>query len=154
MNSEAIRFIRTDSQNADFVQLVAQLDAYLTITDREEHAFYDRFNKLDKINCVVVAYLGEQAVACGAIKPFAPKTMEIKRMYTTPESRGHGLATKILQELERWAGELSCSSCILETGKRQPEAIRVYEKNGYYLIPNYGQYAERDNSLCFEKKIA
>jgi hypothetical protein len=41
----------------------------------------------------------------------------------------------------------------LETGKKQPEAIRLYEKNGYKLIPNYGQYAKIDNSVCFEKDI-
>jgi len=55
--------------------------------------------------------------------------------------------------LERWAAELSYEKCILETGKKQPEAIALYKKNGYKLIPNYGQYAEIENSLCFEKVI-
>jgi hypothetical protein len=55
--------------------------------------------------------------------------------------------------LENWAGELSYAKCILETGKRQPEAIGLYKKNGYKLIPNYGQYAEAENSLCFEKEL-
>jgi putative acetyltransferase len=53
--------------------------------------------------------------------------------------------------LETWASELSFEKCILETGKRQPEAIRLYEKNGYKRIPNYGQYAQIENSVCFEK---
>ena len=79
--------------------------------------------------------------------------MEIKRMYTLPDRRGKGIASQVLRELENWASELSYRKCILETGKKQPEAIRVYQKNGYQIIPNYGQYAGIENSLCFEKEI-
>ena len=55
--------------------------------------------------------------------------------------------------LEKWAGELGYKKCILETGKKQPEAISLYKKNGYKPIPNYGQYTGIDNSVCFEKLI-
>jgi len=41
----------------------------------------------------------------------------------------------------------------LETGLRQPEAIALYNKSGYSVIPNYGQYAGKYNSLCFEKSV-
>jgi len=102
---------------------------------------------------VVVAYNSHNPVGCGAIKEYEPNIMEIKRMYTKPESRGKGLASQVLNELESWAAELSFKKCILETGKKQPEAIRLYEKNGYKLIPNYGQYAKIENSVCFEKSI-
>jgi putative acetyltransferase len=74
-------------------------------------------------------------------------------MFTLPEGRGKGIATKVLTELELWATELSYEKCILETGKRQSEAIELYIKNGYKLISNYGQYAEIENSICFEKEI-
>jgi GNAT superfamily N-acetyltransferase len=74
-------------------------------------------------------------------------------MYTLPEVRGKGLATLVLNELELWAKELKYAKCVLETGKKQPEAIRLYEKNGYIIIPNYGQYAGIKNSLCFEKEL-
>ena len=74
-------------------------------------------------------------------------------MYVLPESRNGGIATRVLSALEEWAGELSYARCILETGKKQPEAIALYKKNGYTPIPNYGQYANVENSVCFEKKI-
>ena len=77
--------------------------------------------------------------------------MEIKRMYVSADARNAGIATKILLELEAWAKEMSFRKCVLETGRRQPEAIALYEKNGYKRIDNYGQYAGVDNSLCFEK---
>jgi putative acetyltransferase len=56
-------------------------------------------------------------------------------------------------ELEAWAAELSYEKCVLETGKKQVEAIGLYQKNGYQKIPNYGQYIGVENSLCFEKKL-
>jgi putative acetyltransferase len=149
-----IRTIRTTSEHEDFVDLVIHLDADLAERDGKDHSFYAQFNKLDKIKHVVVAYDDDEPVGCGAIKEYAPDTMEIKRMYTAPESRGKGIASNVLRELEKWASELSYERCILETGKKQPEAIGLYKKSGYTIIPNYGQYAGIENSLCFEKPLA
>jgi len=148
-----IELKRTGSANSDFVSLVRKLDAELAARDGADHAFYSQFNTIDNIRHVVVAYQDRIPVGCGAIKEFLPAAMEIKRMYTLPEYRGKGIATVILTELEKWAGELSCEKCVLETGKRQPEAIIVYKKNGYQIIPNYGPYTGVENSVCFEKKL-
>jgi putative acetyltransferase len=145
--------IRTDSNNSDFIELVKLLDADLAVKDGEDHPFYAQFNKIDKIRYVVMAYENEKPLGCGAIKEYDAETMEIKRMFVLPESRNRGIAAKILAELEGWASELSCTRCILETGKRQQEAIALYKKHGYESIPNYGQYAGVENSLCFEKEL-
>jgi GNAT superfamily N-acetyltransferase len=148
-----ITVVRTDSENHDFIQLVGHLDADLAERDGSDHSFYAQFNTIDTIRHVVVAYEDGRPAGCGAIKKYSTDTMEIKRMYTRPAQRGKGIATRVLHELESWAAELSCGTCILETGRRQPEAIALYIKNGYTLIPNYGQYAQIDNSVCFEKKV-
>ena len=148
-----IHVIRTNSDNHDFIELVKLLDADLATRDGQDHSFYAQFNTIDKLKHVVIAYENEKPLGCGAVKEYAANTMEIKRMYVSPESRKKGIATKILSELENWASELSYAKCILETGKRQPEAIGLYKKNGYNLIPNYGQYAKMENSLCFEKEM-
>src|SRR5438552_1597878 len=146
---KVIKIIRTNSDNRDFIELVKNLDADLAERDGNDHSFYHQFNTIDKIKHAVIAYEDNKLVGCGAIKEFTPQVMEIKRMYTLPESRGKGIATKILSELEKWASELSYKKCILETGKRQPEAIELYKKNGYKNISNYGQYKEIENSICF-----
>lgn len=148
-----IRLIRTDSGNTDFIRLVKYLDADLAERDGEEHLFYSQFNKVDLIRHVVIAYHNNIAISCGAIKKYDPKTMEIKRMFTSPENRGKGTAGLILLELENWASEMNFEKCILETGKRQSEAIRLYKKSGYDIIPNYGQYAGIENSVCFKKDL-
>jgi len=148
-----IQILRTNSENKDFIELVRHLDVYLAEKDGKDHAFYDQFNKIATLKFVVVAYENEKPMGCGAIKQYDATSMEIKRMYVTPEGRGKGIATGILSELEYWASELSFTKCILETGKRQREAIQLYQKNGYSLISNYGQYTNVENSLCFEKQI-
>ena len=144
---------RTTSENPNFKQLVVLLDEYLRITDGDEHAFYNQYNNIENLQEVVVAYSENLAVGCGAIKPYDSDTVEIKRMFVLPEARGQGVATKILSALEQWARELNYKKCILETGKRQPEAIALYSKTGYEVIPNYGQYQGMENSVCFLKQV-
>lgn len=148
-----MKTIRTTSENPDFQNLVKQLDAYLAVIDGEEHAFYNQYNKIDMLKNYVVIYDNEVAVACGAIKELDSKSMEIKRMFTLPEKRGKGLASAILKELETWAKELGYEKTVLETGKRQKEAVALYKKCSYNVIPNYGQYAGIDNSVCFQKEL-
>ena len=145
--------LRTNSENTDFIELVKLLDAGLAILDGDEHPFFAQFNKIDKINEVVLAYLEGKAVGCGAIKAYAPGIVEVKRMFVRPEARGQGIAIKILAELEVWAKELAYEKCILETGIKQVEAIRLYEKCGYTRIPNYPPYEETETSRCFEKLL-
>jgi len=149
-----IQIIRTDSHNKDFIELVKKLDADLAEKDGDDHSFYAPFNKIDIIKYVVVAYKNENPIGCGAIKQYSPDEIEVKRMFVVPEERGKGIAIKILSALEKWATELSFGKCVLETGKKQPEAIALYKKSEYKIINNYGQYRDVENSICFEKKLS
>lgn len=148
-----LAFIRTDSTNQDFIELVKLLDKDLAVRDGEDHSFYAQFNKIDLIKNVVVAYENEKPVGCGAFKYFDGLTVEIKRMYVLEAARGKKVASKVLIELEAWAKEMAFDKTILETGIRQPEAIGLYGKMGYAIIPNYGQYEGVKNSVCFEKML-
>ncbi len=146
-------FKRTASEDEDFRSLVVLLDKDLSIRDGDEHSFYAQFNKIQHIKNVIVCYVNEIAIGCGAFKEYEPGKVEIKRMFVLPEYRGHGIGLLILKELELWAAELNYPECILETGKKQPEAIKLYEKAGYTLIKNYGQYEHVENSVCMSKTI-
>ncbi|MCH3881310.1 MULTISPECIES: GNAT family N-acetyltransferase [Tenacibaculum] len=145
--------IRTNSKNQDFKNLVKHLDAYLKITDGDEHDFYNQYNNIDVLKQVIVIYDAKKPIGCGAIKKFDDVSVEVKRMFVSEENRGKGVAQKILKELEIWANELGYKKCVLETGKRQVEAVIFYKKCAYKIIPNYGQYKGMDNSICFEKTI-
>ncbi|WP_175634736.1 GNAT family N-acetyltransferase [Pedobacter ghigonis] len=148
-----LTLIRVDSDQADFRKLVALLDQDLAVRDGHEHAFYAQFNKVDTIKEVVVAYQNNNAVGCGAIKPFSATQAEVKRMFVHPDYRKQGIAAQILNELEKWATEIGFSDCVLETGKKQPEAIALYQRAGYKITPNYGQYIGVDNSVCMLKQL-
>lgn len=148
-----ITLVRTNSENPDFKALVKSLDSYLKVTDGDEHDFYNQFNNIDVLNHTIVAYKNNKAIGCGAFKKFNESSIEIKRMYTNPDERNHGIAAKVLLALENWAAELNYNAFILETGKRQVEAVNFYKKNGYHITPNFGQYIGMDNSLCFKKNL-
>ncbi|WP_211296736.1 GNAT family N-acetyltransferase [Polaribacter butkevichii] len=148
-----IKIIRTNSENIDFINLVKELDAYLKITDGDEHDFYHQFNNIDVLKNVVLVYVDKVVVGCGAIKKFDKTSVEVKRMFVSPDKRGLGIAQKILTELEIWAKELGYQKCVLETGKRQVEAVKFYKKCNYKVIENYGQYTNMENSICFSKTV-
>ena len=144
---------RTNAQNQDFLKLITELDRELAVIDGEEHAFFSQFNTVGDIQHVVLAYQGGEAIGCGAIKEYSAGKMEVKRMFVARGQRGRGIASSILKELENWAQELSYTSCVLETGIRQPDAIQLYKKNQYIQTPNYPPYEAVQSSVCFEKSL-
>ncbi len=144
---------RTNSDDIDFINLVALLDQDLAIRDGDDHAFYNQFNKTDKIKHVIVYYENDVPVGCGAIREKETGKTEIKRMYVHPDHRKKGIASAILNQLEIWAKEAGYIYTILETGKNQPEAINLYQKLNYTIIPNYPPYEKMDNSVCMKKTL-
>jgi putative acetyltransferase len=149
-----LRLVRTTSENPDFRTLVQLLDRDLAQRDGEEHSFYAQYNKIDLIQHAIVAYAGDEPVGCGAFKEYAADSVEVKRMFVQPAHRQQGVAQAVLAELERWASELGYASGVLETGKRQPEAIGLYQRCGYALTANYGQYVGVENSVCMQKSLS
>ena len=148
-----LRLVRTNAKDIHFHKLVKALDANLAITDGEDHAFYNQYNGIENIHHVVLGYLEEVPIACGAIKKYSEEYMEVKRMFVVADYRGKAYGKVILDELEQWSRELGYTHCILETGHKQPAAISLYKKAGYEITKNYGQYAGVENSICFRKKV-
>ncbi|MBC8104114.1 MAG: GNAT family N-acetyltransferase [Cytophagales bacterium] len=101
----------------------------------------------------LVAWLGEVAVGCAALRPLSSGIGEVKRMYVRPEARGRGLARRLLTEIERAAQHFGYTMLWLETGTEQPEAIALYQSAGYTPIPNYGYYLHHPRSRCFGKGL-
>ncbi|WFB66774.1 GNAT family N-acetyltransferase [Chryseobacterium sp. WX] len=144
---------RTDSSHKDFQTLVKSLDAALAEHNGENDDFFAQFNTIDTIKNCIVAYIDDIPAACGAFKPFSEDTIEIKRMFTHPDFRKKGLGSAIVKELQSWATELNFTKAVLETSRDLKSAISVYEKSGFYKIPNYGQYVGIEQSVCYEKVL-
>ena len=148
-----IEIKRTSSSETDFQHLVSELDGELSKRNGETNEFFAQYNKIDQIKNVIIATIDNKPVGCGAMKAYDSDTMEIKRMFVPIEMRGKGIAVHILKNLEKWAKEMNYSKCILETGNKMLEAIRLYEKSNYKVVPNYGQYNGIEDSICFEKHL-
>lgn len=144
---------RTTSDNKDFRELVFQLDGDLNERYGKTQAEYDKYNVIESIDTVVVAYADGNAAGCGCFINYDKETVEIKRMFVKKEMRGKGISKIILEELENWAAEKGCLYSILETGIGQHEAIGLYEKFSYKRIDNYGQYANMPLSVCMKKNL-
>lgn len=101
----------------------------------------------------VVGWDGEEPVACGGVLRYDETTAEIRRMYVAPSARGRGLSRPMLAALEDEARELGYDFVRLETGDRQPEAIKLYVSSGFEPIPRYGPFVDDPRSVCFEKRL-
>ncbi len=125
----------------------------LKIRDGDDYLLYGQLNQIGKLNYAIVAYENGIPIGCCALRNYDKDTMEIKRMLVRPANRIHGVASAILQDLEKWCIELGFKNCILETGINQPEAIKFYRKNKYESIPNYGPYMNSNYSVCLKKEL-
>jgi GNAT superfamily N-acetyltransferase len=102
----------------------------------------------------VVGYLGNEPVACGGLRRHADGEVEIKRMYVAPQVRRRGLSRLLLGALEERARAMGAGRVVLETGERQPEAIRLYQSSGYEPIEGFGHYKDMALSLSFAKALS
>jgi GNAT superfamily N-acetyltransferase len=108
----------------------------------------------DDMTVYYVAYDDGEPVGCGGLRTLDTEHGEIKRMYVAPAARGSGVAVALLRRLEADARALGWKRLVLETGERQPDAMRFYEREGYRSIPPFGYYVGSSLSRCYEKVFA
>ena len=148
-----IRIERTTPEDLGFQQVAEQLTRLLTEINGKDDAFFQNLNRSDTIPYALVAYDEDQPVGCGALRPYDTEHIEIKRMFVDSNARLQGVGSLLLQELELWARELGYRYTRLETSDMLEQAISLYQKFNYQIIPNYGSYECEAHSLCFEKDL-
>lgn len=148
-----MKIIRTNYLNSAFQELVSQLNEDLAQRDGKDHPLA-QFNKISNLNYVVLVLLDNKPVGCGAVSNYNQTTMEVKRMYVTPSYRAQKIGECILSELENWTQELGFSKCILFMGVNQPEAMKLYTRNHFSVIENYGKLKDIPDSICLAKNLS
>jgi N-acetylglutamate synthase-like GNAT family acetyltransferase len=149
-----VKIFRAQSDSPEALLLIDELSKELAARYGDDGTGdFDPHNTEIEKSCFVIARLNEEAVGCGALRPMTENIGEVKRMFVKPEMRGKGISRKILNELEKAAKEFGYEKVWLETGVLQPEAVGLYEKDGYIRIKNYGIYENNPLSICFEKKL-
>ena len=144
---------RTNSNDKDLFRLISELDKDLRSRYGAEQEEFDKFNKIENLATVIIAYSNNEPVGCGCFKKFDTDSVEVKRMFVDPDHQRKGIGLLILKELEKWAAEIGYRSMVLETGTRQLEAIELYKKLGYEVIPNFDPYIGNVLSICMKKEL-
>ena len=148
-----MHYLRTANTHPDFIALTQQLDNELSSRYGTLQKQYDGHNVIAPIETAIVGYVGDEPIACGCFKCLNEVQVEIKRMFVAPPFRRKGYSYALLDALEAWAVSLGYAEAVLETGIGQPEAIALYTKMGYTIIPNYGVYVGMKNSVCMHKTL-
>ena len=144
---------RTNSENPDFKRLTQELDVALCDLYGTKQEDFEEYNRIIDLDTVVLAYQDDIAIGCGCFRKFNEDSIEIKRMFVTPEHRGKGVASRILYELESWGYELKYSYATLETGNKQIPAIEMYQGLGYMIIDHFTNHANADISVSMIKSL-
>lgn len=151
---DEIKVVEVVPEDKDLAMLISKLDSYLNERYPVEEVHVIDFEDPNVHEILfVVAYVNGRAAGCGAVRPLDSEFTELKRFYVEPEYRNKGIAGKVFNYLENKAKELNFVALRLETGDEQPEAISFYKKHGFYKIEKFGEYADCELSVCFEKKI-
>ncbi|MEM8534379.1 MAG: GNAT family N-acetyltransferase [Chloroflexota bacterium] len=151
----AITIVRERPDTPDAISLITELEEHLAsfYPPESRHGF-----SVEKLLAEDVAffllYADEQHAGCGGIKLMGDAYGEIKRMYVRPQFRGAGFAKLILEHLADYARSYNIPLLRLETGIHQQEAIRLYERMGFYQIPPFGLYTDDPLSRCYEKQLS
>ena len=138
-------------------EMLDKLDTYLSELYPPESNHFPETEQLSYSNTLFcVARYNDIALGCGAaLLKFEQENAyaEIKRMYVHEEYRGEGVGVKILKFLHLKIASKGIYLARLETGFSQFDAIKLYEKLGYYRISPFGDYEPDPLSLFFEKQI-
>lgn len=150
-----MRFVYTDGNNKDFIELCHMLDDFLNelVGGEQNRAKYIPYNKLDDIYDVIVAYDGDISVGCAGLKKYDEENAEVKRVFIKSEYRGRGISKILMSMLEERARKKGYKYLILESGEQLVAAMVLYRKLDYKIIPNYWQYKDMPESICMRKDL-
>ena len=141
-------------RQAELLELMRQGDEFTLALYPPESSHLLGVEELERPGVTVfVARDEDEAVGMAALVDRGDGTSELKRMFVPSASRGRGIAGDLLLAVEAHAVASGIRLVQLETGPLQDSAIRLYERSGFVLIPNFGKYIGDDNSVCYEKAI-
>jgi GNAT superfamily N-acetyltransferase len=86
---------------------------------------------------LMLAWLHDRPVGCGALKFHGDGVADLKRMWVAGSARGHGIGRLLLHELEACAAARGVRTLRLETNGTLVEAIHLYRSAGYLEVPPF-----------------
>ena len=142
--------------SADVQRLIAELNAELSaryMDPSANHFELDESEVSGDNGVMLVARVDGQARGCVAVRRLDEFSGELKRMYVAPTGRGMGIGAALLDAIADRAQQLGMFRLLLETGPKQPEAVRLYERDGFQQVPPFGKYVHSPMSICMSKDL-
>ena len=147
-----MKIINADPRDPRVVTMVTELDELMAgMYPAESNYLTDPELLVDGANTFFVAEIGEKLLGMGALVKYDDYG-EVKRIFVKSNVRNSGIATLILSRLELEAISLGLSEMKLETGNKQPDAIALFERNGFVICGAFGDYPIDDPYSVFMKK--
>ena len=87
---------------------------------------------------LLIASMNGEAVACVALRALDRATLEMKRLYVRPATRGMGLGKRLVEAAISFAREHGYVELRLDTLATMAAAQAVYRSLGFVEIPPYG----------------
>lgn len=143
----------TSSQDKHITDLSARQRDEILLTNPDLGAF------TADIPVFIILLKDSEAIACGGLRLVdeekSNSIAEIKRVYVVPEARGKaiGISDLLLKQLELHATETGWKTLRLQTSRNMFAANRFYERHGYGVIPNYGEYIDSSSTVSYEKVL-
>jgi putative acetyltransferase len=109
-----------------------RIDSLSDIENARSHYF-------DNFGLFLVLVDGDRVVGTGAIRRLDTQICELKRMWFLKPYRGKGLGQKMAQMLFEFAKQMGYQKVRLDlaNAERQRQALKFYEKLGFYSIERY-----------------
>jgi putative acetyltransferase len=142
-----------DPNSPEATELLAALDEFQSGLYPPESTHLLPATELARSGAVFLgAFVGDRMVGCcGYIR--GDGYAEMKRLFVREDARGHGVGELLFAELERRARADGLLVLRLETGVRQPAALRLYERVGYVRRGPFGDYPDDPLSVFMEKRL-
>jgi putative acetyltransferase len=101
---------------------------------------------------VILAFVGRDVVACGALRELAPGIGEIKRVYVRADHRGPGFGPRLTQAVIDRAKELGYARVRVDTLASMAAAIEFYQEMGFVPTPAFWPHPA-PGALYFEYAV-
>ena len=140
----------TEATNTDQIEAVKRLIIDYALWLADDHGISLKFQNIDE---ELAGLPGKYArptgalrlatgangtvLGCIALRPYAGKTGEIKRLFVAPAARRSGHGSRLIADLITCARAIGYRRLILDTGEFMDPAQRLYEAHGFKNIPAY-----------------
>lgn len=101
-------------------------------------------------DAVLVALCGGDVAGCLVVTAPAGGRCEVKRLWTAPEFRGRGVATRLVEAALVQAAESGATTVRLSVWQWRTAALALYERLGFRVT---GSWDERDQLVCMERAL-